>query len=286
MRIHPLIQTVLLAVLTALPVHAQQTAQELFQSGLYAEEVQGDLARAIEMYGAVVEQFPDDRPLASRALLRLGGAYEKLGRAEARAAYERLVRDYSDQMAQLAAARDRLAALDAELQASAQTAPAPDASGLTLRRVWSGTSLHLDGTVSRDGRYILFRDDETRDLCVRDLTTGENRRITQNRDPSQGLQSSQISDDNRQIAYGWSMGNGVSELRVIGFDGSGARTLYRSEEMRHIDPDRWSADGKHILAELSRHDGKKTNRLARRSHLRQSCQLPPNRGPLYLQVRA
>ena len=42
---------------------------------------------------------------------------------------------------------------------------------------------------------------------------------------------------------------------MIGLDGSGARTLYRSEEVTNIDPDRWSADGKHILAELSRSDG-------------------------------
>ena len=130
-----------------------------------------------------------------------------------------------------------------------------ESSDLTLRRVWSADELDVEGQVSRDGRYIPFEDEKTGDLSVRDLTTGENRRVTQNRDPLQSVQHAHLSEDNRRIAYSWGMGGNVSELRVIGFDGAGERTLGRLAGVSHISVDGWSADGEHILAGVSREDG-------------------------------
>lgn len=129
-------------------------------------------------------------------------------------------------------------------------------SELMLRRVWVANDLKIRGQVSRDGRYIPFADQATLDLSIRDLTTGQNRRLTQNRDPSQGVDRAQISDDNRWIAYGWTLrSDDASELRVIAFDGSGERTLRRWRGLRDIDVFGWSTDGEHVLAGISLQGG-------------------------------
>ena len=55
------------------------------------ETVDGDLEAAIAQYEQIVEGDGNNRALVARALLRLGGCHEKLGRAEARKVYQRLV---------------------------------------------------------------------------------------------------------------------------------------------------------------------------------------------------
>ena len=79
---------------------AQQTAGVLLQSGLYKEDVNGDLEAAIAIYERVLKDFPQDRTHAAKALLHIGLCYEKLGRDEARKAYERVVREFADQVPQ------------------------------------------------------------------------------------------------------------------------------------------------------------------------------------------
>src|SRR5512135_874303 len=75
------------------------------RAAVQKEEVDGDLQGAIELYGKIVADHGDDRAVAAEALLRLGGCHEKLGQAEARKAYERLVAEYPDQAEKVKAAR-------------------------------------------------------------------------------------------------------------------------------------------------------------------------------------
>ena len=60
-------QSILAAALLMLAwatlAHAQQTAEELYQAGLYQEEVKGDLERAIQLYSDIVERHGDARPV-------------------------------------------------------------------------------------------------------------------------------------------------------------------------------------------------------------------------------
>ena len=80
--------------------------------------------------------------------------YEKLGEVqakEARAAYERVVRDYADQPGIVAQARTRLAAL-AALGRGAGSVP-----GVTVRQAWAGPWYGGMGAPSRDGAYLTFR---------------------------------------------------------------------------------------------------------------------------------
>src|SRR4030043_228005 len=74
-----------------------QSGYDLFQKGLVKERSEGDLAEAIRLYKQIVEDFTDDRALIAKALVQMGGCYENLGIAEARTAYERVVRHYADQ---------------------------------------------------------------------------------------------------------------------------------------------------------------------------------------------
>ena len=76
-----------------------QSASNLFQEAMHLEEVVGDLPAAIGLYQRVAEEFSTDRSLAAHALVRMGRCYETLGDAQARAAYQRAVSDYPDQLA-------------------------------------------------------------------------------------------------------------------------------------------------------------------------------------------
>ena len=90
---------------------AQENPNDLFQKALAKERVDGNLEEAIQLFRQVVQQFGNDRPLAAKALVQIGRCYERLGKDEARNAYDRVLRDFSDQAQQVEEARARLASL-------------------------------------------------------------------------------------------------------------------------------------------------------------------------------
>ena len=106
---------------------------------------------------------------------------------------------------------------------------------------------------SPDGRYVSVQRGDG-NLAVRDLTTGENRDITDDGNvweagPKRFCESYSFtwSPDGKQIAYSWN-NEGSNELRIIGPDGSKPRVLYRSEDPAlGIVPSDWSQNGKSIL---------------------------------------
>ena len=230
------------------PAHGQQRPEDLLQSGRYAEEVQGDLRAAVRVYQSIVSDFPEHRSVVATALVRLGRAYETLGRSEASAAYERVLREYAEQREPAAEARARLAVLT-------QPAGVTPASGMTIRKVWEGLDDYPGNNgnlaLSRDARYIAFSHGRlstprrTGDLRLRDLVTGETRvlRMVQ---AAEVAGHAAVSPDGAQIAYEWST-NGFRRLRLIGTDGSGDRLLYQNSELRYIRPAHWSPDGREIV---------------------------------------
>ena len=106
----------LLPLLPGTPARAQDTAEDLYQAGLYQEEVQGNLEQAIDLFGRILIRFPDSRGVGARAQLHIGLCYEKLGQQEAQQAYRRVIADFPDHAAEVAVARNRLA----EIQRSAE----------------------------------------------------------------------------------------------------------------------------------------------------------------------
>ncbi|UCC84479.1 MAG: PD40 domain-containing protein [Gemmatimonadota bacterium] len=103
--------TFALVLAGAAGAHAQQTAEELYQAGLYQEEVQGNLESAIDVYRQILEDFSDNRTVGAKALLHIGLCYEKLGLREAQQAYQGVISDYPEAAQEVAVARQRLASL-------------------------------------------------------------------------------------------------------------------------------------------------------------------------------
>ncbi len=255
----PMRRTILIssvAVVMALaPVASSQRASRAelrFQEAHRKETIDGDLKSAIDLYRRAIAEAGSNRLVAAQALVRMGECYEKLGDAEARKAYERVVREFGDQKDLVETARVHLAAL--------WRAGAPGQSpGITLRKVWTIERGWLEGSPSPDGRYHSFHEPETGDLALRDLTTGQNRRLTNKGtwvESGEYAEASVISGDGKQIAYAWYNKEKFYELRICGIDGSNPRTVYRDKEFGHwLEPYQWTPDGKQILAILERRKG-------------------------------
>ncbi len=232
---------------------ADHTPSYRFQEAIDLMETKGDYPAAIRVFEELAKGA--DRNLAARSLLYAGLCYEKLGKDEARKAYERVLRDYADQNEAATEARTRLAAL---------TQPANPSNGSTLatRQIWAGPEAEIWHTsFSPDGRSYYYTDWETGDLAVRDLSTGENRHLTNKGSWNESTEfalPSTVSPDGRQLVYAW-FNNVFYDLRLFGLNGSGPRVLYSNKDMRYLDPAGWTPDGKYILANFSRNDG--TNQI-------------------------
>jgi len=237
MRIKTVFFVASLAAFGATPA-LSQSGHDLFQQALVQEQAEGNLRSAIVLYTRVVSEFPLDRPLVARALVRIGRAHETLGSTEAQRAYQRIVSDYPDQQEQVAVARSRLAALT-------RPATVVEASGVVVRQVWTGRALD----VSPDGRYLVFKDEE--DLAVHDLRTGEDHRLAAA--PGRVSDHPAISPDGRQLAYvSWNSED--AELRLRDLTGSRPRVLVSNPEVPWLEPFAWSPDGKQILTVFERND--------------------------------
>ena len=239
----PLLTSLAMLILFATSATAQQTPAELLQSALYKQQIEGDLEGAAEILKSLIDNFPQHRDIAARALVQLGRVHETLGSTRAESAYRRVLNDYPDQQEQVVVARSRLAALR-------QPATVVAASGVVVRQVWTRPAL----AVSPDGRYLVFKDKE--DLAVHDLRTGENRRLAgaAGRVPDYPA----MSPDGRQLAYvSWNSED--SELRLRDLNGSRPRVLVSNAEVPWLQPFAWSPDGEQILTLFERKDG--TNQI-------------------------
>lgn len=253
-------------VLQVTPAPAQRNVspEVLLQSAIQKETVDGDLKAAIELYKEVVTKAGGNHAVAAKALVQMGQCYEKLGNAEAQKAYERVLRDYADQRELAMEARTRLSAMS-------HAAGSASAAAMTARRVWAGPEVDGDGAPSPDGRYLSYTDWSTGGLAVRDLSTGETRRLTNKGsrlDSSDYAYFSTFSPDGRQVAYAWcctknnsaegGLGEQAWDLRLIsvngGLDGAKSRILYSNEDVAYLQPTGWSSDGKYILATVERRD--------------------------------
>ena len=112
----------------------------LLRAAIEKEEVDGNLQAAIDLYKQLVAKFGDNRAVAAKALVRLGGCYEKLGLREATSAYQRVLADYPDRTEEVGIAREKLSLLMGS-RVPMQAGPA----GINLRQVWSGADVDIEG---------------------------------------------------------------------------------------------------------------------------------------------
>ncbi|MCX6616027.1 MAG: tetratricopeptide repeat protein, partial [Acidobacteria bacterium] len=243
-----------LAFVPAATAQSQDRAEVALKAAIDKEVVDGDLKGAIEQYKKIVAQPGAGRATVATALLRMGQCHEKLGNAEARTAYQRLVRDFADQAEIVAQARMRLAALGG-----------PGGGGaLVTRRVLTDAS-GVGEVLTPDGKYIRDIDWKTGDVVQFEVASGQRSRIT-NRGPwgegENWYEYQLFSRDGKQIVYAsytkekeWAL-----QLRIRNLDGSGLRTLY-SEEGSYVRLFDWSPDGGSILAILERKPNNYTDEL-------------------------
>lgn len=155
-----------------------------------------------------------------------------------------------------------------------QEAPAP--------KQYKVAEIDVTGSVSADGRLLSYVDWSTGDLAIRDLRTGEDRRLT---NKGSWLESgafalfSAISPDGKLVAYAWYNEEGSWELRFVGLDGSESRLLYRDAEIPYLEPREWSPDGQHVLAIFRRRD--RTHELVLISTRDRSVRVVKALGPRY-----
>src|SRR6266508_2894974 len=230
-------------------LHAQsaRSAEVQLKAAQQKAEVEGDLKGAIEAYKKVVASAGANRALAAQALLRMAECYQKLGDAEARRIYERVIREYGDQKELVALAQTRVGVTDTTRMTSRRVS--------TVRVGGVGY-----GTVSPDGKYFPFTNWENGDLYLRDLVTGADRRLTNSSGllsrPSQFAVQAAFSKDGKQLAYGW-LNSTVSELRIV--DSTSAnipqpRRVFHNDDVKQIWPDDWSGDGKWLAVQVRRED--------------------------------
>ncbi|MGD8361855.1 MAG: tetratricopeptide repeat protein [Gemmatimonadota bacterium] len=251
-RVVPVASTLILFLALAPPVPAQETAEELYQAGLYQEEVQGNLERAIGLYERILGEFPSNRSVAANALMHIGLCHEKRGSQEAQQAYQRLLRDYADQISVADRARVRLASLQglARVEAPVETAPG---RGIAVRHLFgghSGDDLETTGTPSPDGRYLVgvVWGPAASNIAVRDLVTGESRQLTDLPNYGEGMVlGTSLSPDGNTIAYWWvSADEQSAEVRLAFLDGSPPQTLFADPGYFYV-PGPWRSDGQSVL---------------------------------------
>ncbi len=213
------------------------------------ELVDGDVKGAIAAYQKIIAEYrTSDRAAVAKALVRMGQCYENLGVkevAEARKAYERAVREYSDQKDAVATAQARLAAL------------ASPGTGILYRQVWAGPKVDTTGGLSSDGRYLTFVDWDTGNLALHDFSTGNDRPLTNTASWSgkamEYAEQSTVSRDGKQAVYSWFNAKRRYELRILNIEAAGfpqPRQLF--DDVNYIAPYDWSPDGRWIAVALSR----------------------------------
>lgn len=230
--------------LAAVAFGADTAREQKLQQAINLMESKGDAAKAMPMLEDVVRS--SDRALAARALLYLGQAQERQGADKARATYERIVKEFGNQTEMVAAAQQRLAALNA--------------ASTTLRAIRLVTndspSDTAYSTLSPDGQWLGGTDWMNGDLVLRHVSTGEIRRLVPVGDPSskRWAESPVLSPDQKQVAYWWfddSNPNEYGQLRVMpNQPGAKPRLLIgaSAEYKGGAYPFAWSPDGKRILA--------------------------------------
>jgi len=265
---------VLAGVLLAGGVIEQQEKQPEIdlQAAIRKETVDGDLKGAIAQYQKIVAANRNNHEVAATALVHLGRCYEKLGDAQAKSAYDRVLSEYPDQKELAATARARLAALG-----GAGKAPG------TAHQI-TGLPFTPEG-VSPDGRYLFHWnwDSKTEEVALEalDLTSGQVRKVIDR--PSkhyEGTGDALFSPDSHQLAYlqthldmkdeevreiegrfkdekdpikadlgGFAemMPHLSTQLRVVNLDGSNDRAVAQFGTNR-IDMAGWFPDGKRMLA--------------------------------------
>jgi Tol biopolymer transport system component len=234
------------------PLLAQiSKAEKLYEEGIYQLEAIGNFEEAIVLFNRVVKEFPENKPVAAKALLKLGFCYERQGNQKASEVYEKIINQYSDQVSLVSQAKERLA----ELQ---KVEPA----GLTMSRLIPADPYLECQTLSPDATKIAgigWNPDQN--VLVYDLSTGAVNPITYY---NYGRKSCtpyilSWSPDSREVAYRVSCSGDIGDevypqLRIAKPEGE-PHLLFASKDIDEIIPCDWLPDKSSVLANVWYKDG-------------------------------
>jgi Tol biopolymer transport system component len=214
-----------LSLAPASPRQARSEQEVQLQRAIQKENFDGDLKGAIEQYKKIIDARGTPRGVAARAMLQLGGCYEKLGNAsiaDARKTFEKLLNEFPDQSELANQARAHLATLP-------QTGK-PATDRLTDQLIWKAPQGHTIQGVSKDGRHVLCGNGGTI-LWMHDLANGNDRELV-NLAKNQGgvWRDPVISPDGKSVVYILALGGsqdewGDRELWVVDVDSGKTRKL-------------------------------------------------------------
>lgn len=184
MKIHRCVLAVLVTLSSAVMAQTALSPEAQLKAAMNRELVDRDLPGAIEQYKHIADAYPANHPVASKALLQLGAIYERLGKADARSTYLRIVKDYPDSGATFAAASARLAAIQevtgGPFKSKSLDAFFKDAGGIS---------------VSPDGKYVAYSREKVPNkdgspapdaLYLREISNGREQILMDAR-PGQGI---------------------------------------------------------------------------------------------------
>ncbi len=225
---------------------SQQSAEQLFQAGVYQEDVGGDLEKAIAIYERIIKEFPNNRETAAKAQLQIGLCYEKLGLEGALKAYEEVISNYGEQKDVVAKARERLSKLEQLFVKSKEP------EGIRIKQVWKKPWTDFLGTVSSDGRLHSFTDWGKGDVAIQDIKNGEKRLLTQEatyETPQQFAIGTAISKNGKKVAYSWWSPKSV-DLYLVDVDNPSPRLIFRQED-GEVYPIAWLSDRELIVGQYN-----------------------------------
>ncbi|HTG74452.1 MAG TPA: hypothetical protein VMB70_11810, partial [Terriglobia bacterium] len=241
-RTRILIASASILLLVGMAVSQQDNGAEAkLRAAMDKETIDGDLKGAIEQYRKLAQG--KDRSVAARALVRMGGAYEKLGDSESRRIYETVTREFADQKEALAAAQSRLAG---------------KSSGTLTKRLLHGDCARPDGDLSVDARGVVMPGfDDGIFIC--DTLTGQLNPILPKDDSSDAFAETPVlSPDQRQIVYTWDLAekDRNPELRIMANQPhSRPRVVVKSSpDYDWFDVDGWFPDGESVLVTIRNAD--------------------------------
>jgi len=205
---------------------AADSGQDLFQKGLVKERTEADFRGAIKLYERVVKEHSKDRKLAAQALFRIGECQRALGSPDARAAYERVLREFADQSESATEARKRLVALGSTVS------PALGA-GIVARQISESSA--FEALQVPDGRSNVTN-------------------LIPSVDRTNGAFGAVLSPDSRTVAYTvYGREDDFWHIQVAAADpGAKPRTVLRNNYSDFVlaDVRAWAPDGKFLLSVL------------------------------------
>jgi Tol biopolymer transport system component len=248
------LSALLLLLFASFAVRAAEppSAAELYERAYFLEQGRGDLEGAIKLYRQLVSQYPENRKLAARALLRIGTCHERLGVDGAIQAYRAILEKYGDQTDVARVAEEKLRSLEK----IGEVAVAELSTGVKVRQIVlrNGKAMvGYPGSLSPDGTRIAYYNWDTENFVAQELRNGTERsiprpRVSSSPSPATGAK---WSNDGKRIAFG--LGGADYMAVAVGELETGTQTIWYRRSGAHVFPIHWTRDGR-LVCSMSDND--------------------------------